>query len=238
MLEINAPRPYWPGPRPALAMKASPLLWIGLCWSCGGWLTASVVTPAKEVPSTQTTTAPATTPNPSAKTYLLHPSDVITVDVVDDAHASHEYKLGVDGSVRPVYLATPVILTGMSTSSAEDALAAAYVKEGIFTHPQISVSVKEYSPQQIFFLGQVNHPGTVTIPPEQGLSLVAAFSQAGGHTSKASRYCTITRLLPDGKSLTITMDLRGAVEDAKKDIMLQNGDTVFMGESVLGADWQ
>lgn len=187
-------------------------------------------------------TKPVVAPNPAAKAtaakpYVLRPTDVITVTVVDDARASHEYKLSLDGTIKPVYLAQSVKLAGLSAASAEDALAKAYVAEKIFAQPQIAIAVKEYTEQRVYFIGEVNHQGAVTIPPERELSLVAAFSLAGGHTRIASRNCTITRLLPDGKSTTSTLDLRAAVEDAKKDILLQDGDTISLGTSLLGNDW-
>ncbi len=182
--------------------------------------------------------APTTDKAPAAKTdYLLRPGDTISIDIVDDARASHEFKLPADGSIKPVYLGNAVKLSGLSIAGAADTLINAYQEEKIFTQPKITVTVKEYAEQHVYFVGEVNRPGAIVIPPEQQLSLVAAFSQAGGHTRIASRTCTITRLLPDGKSATLKMDLRAAVEDARKDIMLQENDVVSLGVSFVGNDW-
>jgi len=234
---VNAPGHPGAAPPPRAPVKTLPLFPAALLLLAGSWPVSSLAIETLKAPEGKAT--PVLPANPAvAKTYLLRASDVIRVDVVDDPKASHEYKIGVDGKIRPVYLKASIPLAGLSAAAAEEVLGRAYVGEGIFSKPQISVSVKEYTEQRINFLGQVNHPGPVSIPPEKELSLVTAFSQAGGHTRNASRYCTITRLLPNGKSTAIRLDLRGAVEDAKKDIMLQDGDTVFMGESLLGNDWQ
>lgn len=219
-------------------MKVLPLLVFAIILFDNGLSPAAFASEAVKPTEAKPPPSPAApVKSPASKTYLLRTADVISVDVVDDARANHEYKLTADGTVKPVYLSQSIKLAGLSAAAAEDALGKAYVDAGVFAKPQITVTVKEYTERRIYFVGEVNHPGAVVIPPEQELSLVAAFSLAGGHNQNASRYCTITRLLPDGKSTTIKMDLRGAVEDAKKDIMLQEGDAVLLGQSALGGDW-
>ncbi len=221
-------------------MKATSLFVGSLLLFAGGLVRAGVVADGPSLESSKSAgakPAAASQGKTPAKTYRLRNTDVISVDIVDDARASREYKLGLDGTVKPIYLSQPVKLAGLSVAEAEAALSAAYVQEKIFTKPQIALTIKEYAPRQIYFLGEVNHPGAIPIPPENELSLVAAFSLAGGNTPRAKRTCTITRLLPDGKSTELKMDLRAAVEDAKKDIMLEDGDTVFIGQSLLDNEW-
>jgi polysaccharide export outer membrane protein len=46
--------------------------------------------------------------------------------------------------------------------------------------PTVLVQVKEYGAREVTVMGQVNKPGAVPIPAEQGLTIVEAIGRAGG----------------------------------------------------------
>ncbi len=171
--------------------------------------------------------------------YKLRPTDVITVDIADDDKASHDYSISVDGTALMTYLSQPVKLAGLTVVQAVAAVSQAYKDAKIFAQPQITLTVKEFSPRRINVLGAVGKPGPIYLPPQKDLTLVAAITEAGGPTSKAATTVNITRVNPDGTTTVLkNVDLKGAVQDASKDISLQEGDTIFLGESLLGAGWQ
>jgi len=171
--------------------------------------------------------------------YKLRPTDVIHVNVVDDSRAVGDFRVSVDGTVQLTYLNDqPIKVVGLSTGDAAKLIIKTYVDSGIFVKPSITVSVTEYAPQRVNFIGQVIKPGPVFIPPSKKLTLVNAFSEAGGPTNNAAGTVDITRINPDGTTTTLkNVDLLGATKDAKKDIPLQEGDTITLGQSLLGDVW-
>jgi polysaccharide biosynthesis/export protein len=173
--------------------------------------------------------------------YKLRPTDVISVKVVDDPSADNDYRINMDGTIQLIYLdsAPPLKVSELSVSAARNAIIKAYVDNKIFIRPSINIDVKEFSSRRINVNGQVGKPGPVYIPAQKDMTLVEAITEAGGPTEKAAATVNITRILPDGNTKTLTnVDLYGAMKDAKKDIPLQEGDTIFLGESAFANVWQ
>jgi len=69
---------------------------------------------------------------------------------------------------------------------------------------------------------------------QKDMTLVEAITEAGGPTNQAASTVTITRIMPDGSTRVLeNVDLYGAMKDAKKDIPLQDGDTVSLSSKLL-----
>ncbi len=170
--------------------------------------------------------------------YKLRLTDVIGINVVDDAKASGEFKIDIDGNVLLPYLPDqPVKLAGLSTTDAAKAIIKAYVDQKIFVKPSITVVVKVAAPRYIIFLGQVSHQGKIEIPMSKEMTLSNALAEAGGPMPNADRYVTITRVNPDGTTKTLSkVDLKAAVTEGK-DVPLQEGDIITLGQSLLGDVW-
>ncbi len=215
-------------------------------------LAANAAKPADSTPAPAATKSTAATPAPTPSSqdaaalyqtdnYKLRPTDIISVNVVDDPNATHDYRISVDGTVQLVYLdsAPALKVSGLTIAGARSAITAAYVDNKIFIRPSITIDVKEFSSRRINVLGQVGKPGPVYFPPEKDMTLVEAVTEAGGPTEKAAATVNITRILPDGTTTVLhDVDLYGATKDAKKDIPLQEGDTIMLGESAFANVWQ
>jgi protein involved in polysaccharide export with SLBB domain len=169
----------------------------------------------------------------SSANYILHATDLLHVEVADDARAAHDVRVASDGTVTLAYLDDPVPLAGLTVNQAIKAIAKLYTDQHIFVKPQVSLVVLQYAEQHINIVGEVNHPGPVTIPPEQTMTLVSAVTAAGGHTRITDPDVTINRKLPDGKIQIIHANLKQAMKDAHYDIPLQDGDTVYLAEDLL-----
>jgi len=175
-----------------------------------------------------------------ANNYKLRPTDVINVSVAEDGTTTKDYRISVDGTITLVYLNDhPIKVSGLTLGQAVDLIRKTYMDEKIFIKPSITAEVREFSPRTINMLGAFAKPGQIQIPPQKELTLVAATSAAGGPTERAARVVTITRVLPDGKTQKLeNVDLYGAVHDASKDIPIQEGDTIYIGESMLKDEWR
>jgi len=173
--------------------------------------------------------------------YVLRPTDIIFVNVIDDPKANGEFTIGVDGTVGLTYLDPdkPLNVQGLTVAEATKLISRAYVDQKIFIKPTINVTIKTYAERRINVMGAVSSPGLVIIPPEQTLSLVSAIAQAHGPTPRAAATVTITRKMPDGTTKTYdNVDLYKATKGTGPDFPLQEGDTIMLGESPFANVWQ
>jgi hypothetical protein len=106
-------------------------------------------------------------------------------------------------------------------------------------HPKVAIVLNQSaSPEgHINVAGSVNHPHQVVIAPGETATLLSVITACGGPQAIAARTVTITRKLPDGKTMTFKADLKDAYNDAKKDIPLQDGDSVYLPQDNFGGMW-
>lgn len=140
------------------------------------------------------------------------------------------------GSVQAAGL-TPTLLE----ASIRERLAKDYL-----VNPQVSVTVREFAPRQVFILGGVAKPNGYALPPSERITLLQLISVAGGITDKAYKeYVQIVRSGPKGEREVVQISLV-EVEQAiaagkgEADLELQPNDLVMIPSAarvvyVLGA---
>ena len=98
--------------------------------------------------------------------------------------------------------------------------------------PNDLVNVPLDTPIRIYLMGEVMRPGTVDFRRSQTPTLLQAIAAAGGPTDRASRKATVRRTMR-GKQETITVNYRDILRGKKKDLILQDNDTVFIDEALF-----
>ena len=98
--------------------------------------------------------------------------------------------------------------------------------------PNDLVNVPVDAPIRIYLMGEVMRPGTVDFRRSQTPTLLQALAAAGGPTDRASRKVTVRRNVR-GKQETITVNYRDILRGKKKDLILQDNDTVFVDEALF-----
>jgi polysaccharide biosynthesis/export protein len=85
---------------------------------------------------------------------------------------------------------------------------------------------------RVFVMGRVTRPGAVRAKLSEGVTLLQAIADAGGLAEGAKESAvTITRKDPVGKEKKIRVNLKDILRGKKKDIVLQEGDVVFVPET-------
>ncbi|MCJ7484987.1 MAG: polysaccharide export protein, partial [Candidatus Aminicenantes bacterium] len=85
---------------------------------------------------------------------------------------------------------------------------------------------------RVFVMGRVNKPGAIKSKLSEGVTLFQAIADAGGLAEGAKESkITITRKDKAGKEQKIRVNLRDIIKGKKKDIVLQEGDVVYVPES-------
>lgn len=85
---------------------------------------------------------------------------------------------------------------------------------------------------RVFVMGRVTRPGAVRAKLSEGVTLLQAIADAGGLAEGAKEGAvTITRKDASGREKKIKVNLKDILKGRKKDILLQEGDVVYVPES-------
>lgn len=172
----------------------------------------------------------------SGTRYLLCPRDNLKLTVQgEDINA--ERRIDGKGELN-VPMLGGVKVAGLSLEEAQEAIAKRYRDAEIFVHPEVVISVVEYSPREVVVLGQVEKSGKVSLPPEASeVSIVEAIASAGGFTRLANpRDVRVTRKDDKGDDQTIIVNVSKMMggPNGKVDIFeVQPGDVIFVPERLL-----
>lgn len=114
----------------------------------------------------------------------------------DASQISRKYALDKSGTVRLLHLPGPIKISGMTTRAAEDLIASAYVRAGIYTAPIVSVIAQQRqlgdAEHRILISGRVGKSGEQ--PYREGITLIEAVLVAGDiNLDWGSRYILLTR---------------------------------------------
>ena len=85
---------------------------------------------------------------------------------------------------------------------------------------------------RVFVMGRVNKPGAVRSKLSEGITLLQAIADAGGLAEGAKQsQVLITRKDKAGKEQKIRINLKDVISGKRKDLVLQEGDVVYVPES-------
>jgi len=179
-----------------------------------------------ETPSTPSTST-------AAMDYILQPSDLLNVQVFQEENLKREVRVSQEYSIT-LPLIGKVDLKGKSLRQAEDLIRELYNRD-FLVNPQVNVVVAEYAKRTVNVIGQVNQPGAVLFPQEQGLTLLDAISRAGGFSRLANRsQVKLTRTNAEGKSETYIINVDDLIKGSSSNSwQLLVNDIVFVPERIL-----
>jgi polysaccharide export outer membrane protein len=85
---------------------------------------------------------------------------------------------------------------------------------------------------RVFVMGRVNKPGAVRAKLSEGVTLLQAIADAGGLAEGAKESAIlITRKDKAGKEQKLRVNLKDIIKGKKKDVVLMEGDVVYVPES-------
>lgn len=170
---------------------------------------------------------------PSAKDYVLQPSDVIKVQIFQEDDLNRDVRISQECTVQ-LPLIERVDLTGKTARQAEDYIRALYAKDFI-KNPQVNLSVMEYAPRRVNVIGAVNTQGVVVFQQEQGLTLLEAIGKAGGFSRLAAKKkVTLKRIKPDGTTDTTVINCEELAKGETNELWpLQPDDVIYVPEIIM-----
>lgn len=176
---------------------------------------------------------PSLVAQPGESDYLLGPGDRLRMDVYQvEEFSKSEYQVLVDGTLS-FPLVGVIKVKNMTIPQLTAVLNKEYSK--YIKRPLITIGLLQPRPLTITLAGEVNSPGSYTLPIAQGQkfpSLTDIIQQAGGLTPSASVGNIIVRRTstPGGTPQTLTLDLWELLQkgNSGQNITMRDGDTVII----------
>ena len=167
--------------------------------------------------------------------------DVVHIEVFDAPELSRDIRVGGTGDITFPLIHQRIRAAGVTPFQLEQSLQELLIENGLVSHPQVSVFVKEQNSQPVTVLGAVNRPMSYQLlRPTALLELIA---NAGGISDNAGTVLLITRQTrqetirpvsesskdePDSGTQTIKIQLQDLLDtgDPRFNIQVYGGDVV------------
>src|SRR5256714_7685144 len=133
----------------------------------------------------------SSTARASPRDYVIGNGDVIDVDVFDVKELSREVRVSQTGSIGIPLVPVRLHVAGLTEVQTEQKIAEVLEANGLVSHPQVSVSVKERKSKPITVVGAVSHP--MVYQADRPVTILEVLAEAGGIASDAGDTVIVTR---------------------------------------------
>ena len=137
--------------------------------------------------------------------YLIGSGDVISIEVFDVDELSRDVRVSQTGTIALPLLPVRLQVTGLTEIQTEQKIAEVLEANGLVSHPQVSVTVKEKRSKPITVIGAVNHP--MVYQADHPVTLLELLSEAGGISNDAANTVIVTRAPADPRNDTTPPEL-------------------------------
>ena len=164
--------------------------------------------------------------------YILRQGDVVLVKVYQEDDLTSVSRIGKNGAISMPLLGSVMVVSNsleQATLIIRDLLAKEYL-----VSPQVTLNVTEFAKRRFTVLGQVQHPGTYEMPPDDSVSLLQAIATAGGYTRIGSpRKITVQRTVGT-ENKVFKLNAEALAQDKKqKPYEILPDDVIIVGERLL-----
>jgi protein involved in polysaccharide export with SLBB domain len=123
--------------------------------------------------------------------YVIGNGDVIDFDVFDVKELSREVRVSQTGSIGVPLIPVRLHVAGLTEVQAEQKIAEVLEANGLVSHAQVSVSVKERKSKPITVVGAVGH--AMVYQADRPVTILEVLAEAGGVASDAGDAVIVTR---------------------------------------------
>jgi polysaccharide export outer membrane protein len=181
-------------------------------------------TTAPATPDTTATAAPDAAKSALADTYVIGPSDVISVTVFKDSTLSGSLLVRPDGMIS-IPLLGDVLASGKTPIGLAEEIRAKLKK--YVQDPNVTVTLGQMNSKKVYLIGQVGRTGPIELTP--GMTLLQAIATVGGITEFANSKKIYILRTEDGQQKKIPVQYKQALKgDASLNLTLKPGDTIVV----------
>jgi polysaccharide biosynthesis/export protein len=126
--------------------------------------------------------------------YVIGNGDMLTIEVFDVKELSRDVRVSQTGSVGIPLVPVRLHVSGLTETQAEQKIAEVLEANGLVSHPEVSVTVKERKSKPITIVGAVGHP--LVYQADRQVTLLEVLAEAGGLSNDAGDEVIVTRAMP------------------------------------------
>jgi polysaccharide export outer membrane protein len=123
--------------------------------------------------------------------YVIGNGDLLDISVFDVPELSKEVRVSQTGTISIPLIPARIHVTGLSETQAEEKIAELLEANGLVSHPEVGVAVKEHRSQPITVVGAVSHP--MVYQADREVTLLEVLAEAGGIANDAGDTVIVTR---------------------------------------------
>jgi polysaccharide biosynthesis/export protein len=135
-----------------------------------------------------------TAPKSSVHEYTIGNGDLLTISVFDVPELSRDVRVSQSGTIGIPLVPTRLHVAGLTETQAQQLIADVLQSDGLVSHPEVAVFVKEHKSRPITVVGAVAHP--LVYEADQSVTLLEVLAEAGGVTNDAGDTIIVTRHAP------------------------------------------
>jgi len=135
---------------------------------------------------------------PPPRDYVIGSGDVVSVQVFEVPELSRDLRVSQTGTIGIPLVPVRLHVSGLTEIQAERKIAEVLEANGLVSHPEVSVTVKEKKSRPITVVGAVGHP--MVYQADRQVTLIEVLAEAGGIAADAGDSVIITRLDLDASS--------------------------------------
>lgn len=164
--------------------------------------------------------------------YRIVPTDILEVSVFQEPDLKSTLRVSPEGTI-DFPLIGQVNVGSLTPGEAARRIAGS-LEKGYLVHPQVTVTVMEFSKRRFTVLGEVQRPGSYDIPDQTDLTVLQALGMAGGYTRVANPKKVVLMRDVDGRQVVYRLDARRMADgSADAAFQVQPGDVITVAESAF-----
>jgi polysaccharide export outer membrane protein len=123
--------------------------------------------------------------------YAIGNGDLLSISVFDVPELTREVRVSQSGTIGIPLVPTRLHISGLTEIQAEQMIADVLQANGLVSHPEVGVMVKEHRSKPITIVGAVQHP--MVYEADRSVTLLEALAEAGGIAPDAGDTIIVTR---------------------------------------------
>jgi polysaccharide export outer membrane protein len=127
--------------------------------------------------------------------YVIGNGDLLAVQVFDVQELNREVRVSQTGTIGIPLVPVRIHVSGLTETQAQLKIAEVLEANGLVSHPDVSVTVKEHKSKPITIVGAVPHP--MVYQADRQVTLIEVLAEAGGISNDAGNTVIISRLEAD-----------------------------------------
>jgi len=174
---------------------------------------------------------------PDAESYYIGYGDVLDVVFLYESKYSREsMKVRPDGRITYPYVGE-MFVAGMTPARLDTVITKKFSE--IIVDPNVTVIVRDFQPQMVYVLGEVDHPGDFDYVRD--MTLMQALAAGSGYTDDARKSnVLVIRRVAENRIVGIEVDIDAILSknDFSLDVPLEPFDIVFVPKSRIATTEQ